>query len=365
MPRSISISSIDSDSLLDRITNAYKIKPLYHVIFWLGYFLINWLRWGSLYDNYLYSLKSNLIEFPIHIIGTYFNIYYLIPRLIPKKIPSYVFILLITLLGLALLKIGITYVLITNKLYIEAGLEDGLEVTINYIVTAFMGELYVVATASAIPIMISWVNTRTQAQELERINLETELDFLKSQIQPHFFFNTLNNLYSLTLSKSEKAPETVLKLSELMSYVIYDASQRKVPLYKEIQHIQNYLDLEKLRYGDRLEIDFSVSGEISGVKIPPVLLLPFIENSFKHGTRIDDPIIPIQITLEVTEDTLHFSTQNKKSTYLEETELENHKHGIGLQNTLRRLKLVFGDTYHMNIDNEGEHYKITLKIPIG
>ena len=212
--------------------------------------------------------------------------------------------------------------------------------------------------------MINWVRARTKTKELEKINLETELDFLKSQIQPHFFFNTLNNLYSLTLDKSDKAPETVLKLSELMSYVIYDANQKLVPVINEIRHIQNYLDLEKLRYGDRLDAELSISGNLEGKKIPPVMLLPFIENSFKHGTKIEDDVIPIWIKIDLKEDELLFSTENKKPTYLESNGLDPHKHGIGLQNTLRRLKLVFGDDHDFEIDDHGENYKITLKIPL-
>src|SRR5690606_26047619 len=109
------------------------------------------------------------------------------------------------------------------------------------------------------------------------------LSFLRSQVQPHFFFNTLNNLYALTLEKSEKAPETVLKLSELMSYVIYKGKQQFVNLSEEIEHINNYIDLENLRYGNKLEAKLSISGNILGKQIPPLILMPFVENSFKHG----------------------------------------------------------------------------------
>ena len=361
---SFPIVSFASDTYQKRVMNAFKIPLIYHFVFWTLYFTFNWLRWGSLYNDYIYSLKTNLIEFPIHIIGAYFNILVLIPRMIPKKIGQYILVFLSSLLVLALIKIGVTYSLITTKIYIEAGVEDGLAVTINYIITAFIGEFYVVGTASAIPIMINWVRARTKTKELEKIYLETELDFLKSQIQPHFFFNTLNNLYSLTLDKSDKAPETVLKLSELMSYVIYDANQKLVPVVNEVKHIQNYLDLEKLRYGDRLNVELSISGDIDDKKIPPVMLLPFIENSFKHGVKIDDSIIPIWITINAQEGYLYFSTENKKPAYFEENGLENHKHGIGLQNTLRRLKLVFGENYQFEIDDGGENYKITLKIPL-
>ena len=287
------------------------------------------------------------------------------PRLVPRHIPWFAIYVLLATLILSYLKIIATYGLVTQEIYKEANRTDIGLFDFVYVAEVFIGELYVVGIAMSLKLTMDWVRIKNRTSELEKTNLETELAFLKSQIQPHFFFNTLNNLYSLTLDKSTKAPYTVLKLSELMSYVIYEAKQKRVPLVKEINHIQNYLDLERLRFGERLEADLSISGNIEGKSIPPVLLLPFIENSFKHGSKTRDNIIPIDISLEVDNDELKFSCKNRKQLEpISNNGLQNDNHGIGLQNTKRRLKLLFGDRYDFQIIEDEEYYQIELKIPL-
>ncbi len=338
----------------------------YHVVFWLAYFLLNTLRWGSYYDDYLYSLKSNAVEFPLHIILAYFNIYVLMPRLLPKrKIKLFILSLGLSIFTIVMIKGFLTYNLVTTDLFKESPFEETL-FGVNYLAASFIGELYVVGIVTAIKITIDWINFKNKTSELAKVNLETELAYLKSQIQPHFFFNTLNNLYSLTLDKSDRAPETVLKLSELMSYVIYEAREKTVPLTKEINHIQNYIDLEKLRYGERLNLTLDVSGDISGVELPPILFLPFIENCFKHGTKTRANEIPIYIGIEVVDNTLKFSCKNKigeEDTNGKKSMDSNH-FGIGLKNTERRLKLRYKDNYHLNVFRTKEEHNVELEIPV-
>ena len=270
---------------MQRAFSFLKRPIIYHSIFWILYFTFNWIRWGSYFNDYAYSFQSNIVEFAIHIVLVYFILYFLMPRLVPKNIPWFVIYVLLATLILSYLKIIATYTFVTQEIYKEANRTDIGLFDFVYVAEVFIGELYVVGIAMSLKLSMDWVRFKNRTSELEKTNLETELAFLKSQIQPHFFFNTLNNLYSLTLDKSTKAPYTVLKLSELMSYVIYEAKQKRVPLIKEINHIQNYLDLERLRFGERLEVDLNISGHIEGKSIPPVLLLPFIENSFKHGAK--------------------------------------------------------------------------------
>ncbi|MGL1888804.1 MAG: sensor histidine kinase [Reichenbachiella sp.] len=348
------------------INNSFVKKPyVQHSFFWIAYFLINWIRWGSYFDDYTYSFQSNLVEFPLHIILVYFNLYWLMPRLIPKHVTWFIISLVLSTLTIALIKIVLNFIWVTTDIYPESHAEETSLFDFNYVLAAFIGEIYVVAIAIAIKATSDWIEFKNKTSELAKINLETELSFLKSQIQPHFFFNTLNNLYSLTLDKSDKAPYTVLKLSELMSYVIYDAKQKRVPLVNEIKHIQNYLDLEMLRYGDRLDIDLGISGDIEGKVIPPVLLLPFIENSFKHGTTVDSEMIPIGILIDVSNGKLTFSCQNLKAdenTF--DNGLENYKRGVGLENTKRRLNLVYPGTHVLEVIEDNKTYKTVLQIPI-
>ncbi|GAB5525587.1 MAG: histidine kinase [Roseivirga sp.] len=337
---------------------------VYHALFWVIYFLVNILRWGSYYDDYLYSLRSNAVEFPLHIILVYFNIYVLMPRLIPKKVGLYIGALIISVFITVLLKGLITYNLVTTDLFKESPFEERL-FGINYLAASFIGEVYVVGVVTAIKMTIDWVKFKDKAADLAKTNLETELAYLKSQIQPHFFFNTLNNLYSLTLDKSDKAPETVLKLSELMSYVIYEAKEETVSLTNEINHIQNYIDLEKLRYGDKLKLTFDVSGDISGVRLPPILFLPFIENCFKHGTKTRSNEIPISIGIKVDNGWITFTCKNEVTNEedVHKKLLDPHHNGVGLTNTERRLKLRYPDNYDLNIEKTDTEYSVTLKIP--
>lgn len=332
---------------------------MYHIFFWVGYFLFNTLRWGFYFDDYVYSLKSNLVEFPIHLALVYFNLYFLLPRFIPNKLVQYIIYLFLSILVMSLIRIVLTYEFVTTEVWRESYRPIESIFGFNYIVAVFIGELYVVGLTMAVKLIIDWVRTQKRAIELERRNHETELSFLRSQVQPHFFFNTLNNLYSLTLDKSEKAPETVLKLSELMSYVIYKGKDKTVSLVEEVKHIQNYIDLERLRYGDKLDVSLSITGNIQGKYLPPLILMPFIENSFKHGIHYKNGKIPIDITLDITGNRLSFRTENPKSA-------KKNQHvkasGIGIQNTRRRLELLYGNDFQQEIVEEANSYILQLNI---
>lgn len=221
----------------------YKITLRHHVIFWIVYFVFNTLRWGSYYDDYLFSLKTNLLGFPIHILLSYFNIYYLMPKYVYKrKFWSFSVLILLALFVMLLVKYSLTYLLISHNVWPE-GPEVTTQLTLNYAVTMMLGELYVISFATAIKVTIDWLRERKRLADLEKLQLETELRFLRTQISPHFFFNTLNNIYSLSIEKSDKAPQTILKLSELMRYLLYETKPRKQSIKKEIICLQNYLDL--------------------------------------------------------------------------------------------------------------------------
>ena len=151
------------------------------------------------------------------------------------------------------------------------------------IVKMFVAIYPVTFVAVAIKLLKYWYANQQAQQVLTQQKLQAELKFLKTQIHPHFLFNTLNNLYALTLKKSERAPEMVLKLSELINYMLYECASDDVPLTKEVKFIRNYGDIEKMRYGDKLDIDIRVTGDVNDRKIAPLVLLPFVENCFKHG----------------------------------------------------------------------------------
>ena len=283
----------------------YTITYKHHIIFWSIYFAFNTLRWGSYFHDYEYSLKTNIIGFPIHMALTYFNIYFLMPRFVfKKKYFTYTLLVLASLLIMLFAKYYLTYYLVTTDVWRE-GPEQIEKLTFNYAVQMMLGELYVVSFVTAIKITIDWLSENSKFHELEKRQLATELRFLRSQVSPHFFFNTLNNIYALTLTKSNRAPEVVLKLSELMRYLLYATDKRKQSLKNEIECLQNYIDLERIRFDDSLEIDIGISGDMEGKKISPMLLIPFVENCFKHGASKNIGKMSISLDIDVKEDFLY------------------------------------------------------------
>lgn len=266
---------------------------------------------------------------------------------------------------LSIVRILLTYALVTTDIWREANLPEIGLFNPNYVVAVIVGELYVVAFTASIKLGIDWAQNLQSTKELENKRLEAELAFLRSQIQPHFFFNTLNNLYYLTLSKSDQAPETVLKLADLMSYVIYKGRLNRVSLLDEIGHVQDYIDLERLRYGERLELNFNISGNVEDKYIPPLILLPFVENSFKHGGIDDTKVLPINIDVMVEDHTLTYSVENLRRVEVVKSDTKMlERTGIGIANTKRRLNLLFKSDYILDIQQTPDKYQIKLKMPL-
>lgn len=341
----------------------FKITPLHHVIFWLIYFTFNFLRWGSYFNDYLYSVKANLLGFPIHIFLTYFTIYYLIPRFIFKrKIILFILILFSSIFVMVVIKYLLTYFLISYDVWPEGPETHSL--TFNYTIVMMLGELYVITFVASIKLTIDWLRETGRAARLEKEQLETELRFLRAQISPHFFFNTLNNIYSLSLEKSDKTPETIIKLSDLMRYVLYETKDKNQSLRKELIFIKNYLDLEKIRYNENLQLEFEVTGDPKGKKIAPMLLVQFIENAFKHGANQNIGKVRISIKILIEKKFLYFEISNTKpKNHLQNK--EKYAGGIGLLNVEKRLKLRYGeDEYNLDIHEELDEYIVKLKLKL-
>jgi len=194
---------------------------------------------------------------------------------------------------------------------------------------------------------------------------QSELDLLRSQLSPHFLFNTLNNLYGLSLSHHEKMPSLLLKLSDLLRYSVYDTKQRFVPLNDELGYIWNYIELEKIRFGERLRLNLDIE-RVPGtvVKIAPMLLIVFVENAFKHSKNTYDDTVTIDIKLKLLQDTIIFSVSNScdYDKWLS-NELEK-KTGIGVTNTVRRLDLLYPDEYKLEYRMEKNIYYLNLELKV-
>ncbi|GAA4272753.1 hypothetical protein GCM10022258_20470 [Aquimarina gracilis] len=203
-----------------------------------------------------------------------------------------------------------------------------------------------------------YYNSQQKALSLEKEKLAAELNQLRNQVHPHFLFNTLNNLYSLIIQKSSNAEAAVLKLSGLMRYMLYEANVPKVPLSKEIEYLKNYVDLEKLRFDDQMDISFNTETD-KEYMIPPFLLIPFVENAFKHGSHIQSNSW-IVISILVKKKSLIMKVENSK--------LQNQKQdinlegGIGFTNVKKRLELLYKNNYLLKTEDTGLSYESTLKL---
>ena len=332
------------------------------ILFWLGYFSFNTIRWGNFYNDYLYSIKSNVIEFPFHIILSYLFIFYLLPKLFNGKGIEF-FTLLFISLGLTLvLKFQITYFFTSGDVLPEfAGITSKIDLT--YAINVILGEIYVIAFVTAIKLAIDWTKQRQYLAATSEMLLENELKYLRSQIQPHFFFNTLNNLYSLTIDKSDKAPDLILKLSDLMKYFLYETGKEFQTLKNEVSHIKDYIDIEKLRYDEALKVNFKIDGKTKKVLIKPLMLIPLVENAFKHGARNSTKNGYIDITLKATKTLLDFRVEN--SFEKQTKKIKAQIGGIGLTNLKKRLELNYGpDFYSLDIIKEKNKYIAHLKVKL-
>ncbi len=338
----------------------FDIKLQNHFWFWGLFFLMNFLRWGAYLNDYEYSFKSNVLEFSLHIPLVYFNLFVLIPLyVLTSKYYKYTFALLLSLMVIYLLKTGLTYYIISEDIWPEANREY-TPFEINHIVAVCIGELYVVAIASSIYLTQIWLKERERNRAIIENQSKMKLKYLKTQIQPHFFFNTLNNLYALSLESSSKVPIVIIKLSKLMEYVLYDIEDTKfVPLIKEIDYIQNYIEIEKLRF-ENVEVSVNLESNIDEVKVPPLLLISFLENAFKHG-GVNNNNLKIKINCKIIDgSTLHFEILNNFVLSQDYKE----KKGIGLTNTKKRLKLIFKKKYKLEQQVKFNFYIIRLQIPL-
>jgi len=204
---------------------------------------------------------------------------------------------------------------------------------------------------------------KKKINQLEREKLDAELNALKSQINPHFLFNSLNSMYALSLDNDPKVPGLLLKLSSGMRYMLYETNENFVFLEKELEYLENYLDLQKLRTGQEAWIDFKIKGDIEQQKVAPLIFIPFVENAFKHGIKGDIENVFIKINLEIKPAVLIFKIENNKGS-IDKLPEEKYLGGIGLENVKKRMNLLYKNQYTMDIINTEKTYQVNLEIPV-
>lgn len=333
-----------------------------HLLFWLGY-LIFFALINSGGGEFGESLFYESIMLPTKLLVVYLTLYVLIPRFLLEKRYWQMALLLIALLGVAgIIQRTIVYYVVYPIQYQDIAFGYGPYWATDKLFKHIIQISFVLVVASAVKIQKYYYRFDQASKALEREKLEAELNFLKAQIHPHFLFNTLNNLYSLTLKKSDLAPEVVLRLSGMVNYMLYDTRSQRVALSKEVESLHHYIALEKLRYGSSLEILFDVTGLIDSAQVAPMLLLPFVENSFKHGVsdEIEDKWITIH--LNVTQEYLTFKVENATSPGRVPGKEKDYTGGIGLKNVQRRLELLYPNRHELKIVDESHSYLVVMKI---
>lgn len=339
-----------------------QTRIVMHVLFWLAYWLYHSLIYGSYEQDYLAQFKWESFYLPVKVAATYFTLYILLPRyFLNRKYIEFALILGGSLLLAAFIQRMLDYAIVYRIMDPVLLREPFFSAT--PILKIVLGIYPVVALAAFIKLGKFWYEQDRVTRELEKEKLEAELKFLKAQIHPHFLFNTLNNLYALTLKRSEQASEVVLKLSNLLNYMLYEGNVRKVKLEKELEVIRTYIALEQIRYGDRLNISYTITGDMDYKEIPPMLLLPFIENGFKHGAGEQINQVWVNIDIEIKGSVFIMEVENSK-TETGPDEETGHKEGIGLKNVQRRLELLYGDHYDLQISDEKESFYISLKLQL-
>ena len=286
----------------------------------------------------------------------------MLPKLFNGKKLEFITLLVISLGITLILKFQITFYFTSGDVFPEfAGITS--KINFDYAVQVILGEIYVIGFVTSIKLVIDWIKQRDLLNYTSKMLLENELKCLRSQIQPHFFLNTLNNLYSLTIDKSEKAPDLILKLSDLMKYFLYETGKDYQTLKNEIAHIKDYIEIERLRYDETLKIDFNIEGEIKKTLIKPLLLIPLVENAFKHGARNSEKNPYININLIVTKSLINFKVENSFKNPTKK--IKQQIGGIGLSNVKKRLELNYGKgNYELNTFNQKNKYIAELKVSL-
>jgi len=340
---------------------------LFNILFWLAvlaYFVLTVNM--DFYGSYVQILESGLNMTIIQFITAIVSLKILIPRFLNKK-KNLQFIVLLLVLLIAMFSLYILfkesyyddkyfeYYNDSSKIYVQ---KDFFERLIDFKV--FLSKSIKFLTPVAILLMFKYYRNQQQYLKISEQKKEAELNALKHQLNPHFLFNTLNNIYSLSVIKSDKTPEAIDRLSNILDYILYRCQEQYVPIENEVKMIENYLALEKIRYSKRVHLTTHFSID-KNVLIAPLILLTFIENAFKHGVSQELNKATIDISLKANETDIIFELTNSKPSTPKKS--MNSK-SIGLKNVTQQLDLLYEDSYELKINDEAEQYGVYLKLPV-
>jgi two-component system, LytTR family, sensor kinase len=331
---------------------------LVHGAFWLlitGFFI---------YEKKYLIQKANLPYFVLCVTGrigllmviAYLNLQYFLPRyLFRKRYLAYFTMVILSVLGYLIVQSLFDYYLYG---YVVGPLRNSrLLGTLSY---NFFSTLWYLGLILALKLSLDWYRQQLLLQKITVEKLNAEVDFLRAQINPHFLFNILNNLYALTLKKSEQAPDVVLKLSDMMEYMLYDSTAEKVLLEKEVTYLHHYLELERLRFRGEAAIHLHVNGAMNGQEIAPLLLLPLVENAAKHGLRTQSKNGWLTVNIGLHQSTLTVVVENANPP----AAVHKSKGGIGLSNLRKRLELLYPSRHCLELEDKKDSFLARLVIEL-
>ena len=334
---------------------------LLHVSFWCVYLSFNLYQISQFQRDRGYDwgrmISSASVQLAFTMMIAYLNYFYTWPRFLKShSVLRY------------LLELSIPFaLLITIRVHLQRYLVDEYTHKVEYFYSSFFVvqivaiTLFIVIFVGMLRFAVDWFELEAKRKEVENEKLTAELNFLKAQINPHFLFNTLNNLYYLAYTKSDNTTEVIAKLSQMMRYMIYDSNHSKVPLNKEIEYMQNYISLERLRLNNQIPINFELKGNMENVSIAPLIFITFLENAFKHGVSNNNPNAWVNISIELTGDQCIYQVENSKR---EESTDPHEKSGIGLQNVQRRLELSYPGKHQLVMEDKHDRYVVRLNLTL-
>jgi two-component system LytT family sensor kinase len=329
-------------------------RILWHVIFWIWLYCLDVFIFGVGYGDIPSFMEMALLEMPGQLVLAYAIVYWILPLHIKRMRYAET----IGLIFLVFFLVG----LFGQMVFIESG-SYKMEVPFWSIPKIFLRAFYCFLKALifiALKLTKMWYQNQKIVVELEKHRIESELKMLKDQVNPHFMFNTLNNLYGLIGKNPLQAQESVMGLSGILHYMLYDSNQPRVPLQREIKCIEDYIELEKLRYPGNLSISINIQDQVRSLAIVPLSLFPFVENSFKHGASELISDAWINIDFSVYKNDFIFKIENSKGRNANKSE----RKGIGLTNVKRRLELLYKNDHKLQIIDGEERYLVVLKISL-
>lgn len=339
-----------------------QISEPYRKVIVVSIHLLFWILYTGLMLTILRQIvRNNQVATIISIINlsgvvsiTYIYLFVLLPRYWDKK--KYL-VFTVCFISILLISTIYRYALVgwTIGQYGE-GSGGGINATL--FIQFLIGGLFIMLIASPLRIVNVYFKKKNLESQLSDYKLEAELKFLKAQVNPHFLFNALNNIYSLSFVNSSKAPEMILKLSEMMSFMLYDCKEEVVPLTSEIEYLHNYISLQQLKKEGEQNISLKIEGDPNGISIPPMLFIPFFENAFKHGNIQDIDNGYIQSKFKIADDQLKFKIKNGIASF----KTHHEKGGIGLENVRKRLALLYPNKHTFELVENEDYFEITINL---